>query len=365
MNPQKSEDGAATPVRPATNVTRHQGLRVLAGAFACAVAAYAYSLAFMPDVFTARTVLIPPQQQQTAAVSALSSLGSLAGLANVGTKSPADQLISLLQSETVSSRIVKQFDLQTVYKAELPSDARRGLSERVSISLGKKDGLLFIEVDDLDPKRAAAIANAYVEELREITNRLSLSEAQQRRVFFEKKIDEVKSSLTRAPQALQSSGVDARTMRSDPRIAAEAYARVVAQLSAAELELQGMRQSLADSAPDVIRQSALIARLQQERTKMEQQQAQPGVDSDYTSKYREYKYQEAMYEAYFRQLEIARADEAREGALIQVVDIAAPPERRSKPRRAIIALTAAMLGGMVFGVWQLFRAGVARERATH
>lgn len=359
MIPQKSQDGSTVPSLQA-RVTRHVGFRVIAGAFACAVLAYGYAVVFIPDVFTARTVLIPPQQQQTAAVSALSSLGSLAGLAGGGTKSPADQFISLLQSETVSSRLVKQFNLQAIYKAKLPSDARRGLADRVAISLGKKDGLLFIEVDDVDPQRAADIANAYVEELREITNRLSLSEAQQRRVFFEKKIDEVKSNLASAQQALQSSGVDARTMKSDPRIAAESYARLVTQLSGAELQLQGLRQSLADSSPDVVRQSALISRLRDERAKMERQQSQTVADGDYTSKYREYKYQESMYEAYFRQLEIARADEAREGSLIQVVDVAAPPERRSKPRRSLIALTAAMLGGLMIGIWHLFRAGGPR-----
>jgi capsule polysaccharide export protein KpsE/RkpR len=363
MTSHNLQDGRAMPFLR-MRVMRHVGFRVVSGGCACAVAAYAYSLAFLPDVFTARTVLIPPQQQQTAAVSALSSLGSLAGLASAGTKSPADQLISLLQSETVSTRIVKQFNLQAVYKAKLSSDARRDLADRVAITLGKKDGLLFIDVDDLDPQRAASIANAYVDELREITNRLSLSEAQQRRVFFEKKIEEVKRGLAKAQQALQSSGVDARTMKADPRTAAESYARIAAQLSAAELELQGMRQALVDSAPEVARQSALISKLREEKVKMERQQSQASIDGDYTSKYREYKYQEVMYEAYFRQLEIARADEAREGALIQVVDVALPPERRSKPRRMIIALTAAMLGGMMIGVWHMFRAGGVRARAS-
>src|SRR5574337_890132 len=64
---------------------------------------------------------------------------------------------------------------------------------------------------------------------------------------------------------------------------------------------------------------------------------------DYVSKYREFKYEETLFEIYARQYESSRADEPREGALIQVVDPASPPERKSKPKRALTAAIAALV----------------------
>jgi uncharacterized protein involved in exopolysaccharide biosynthesis len=308
------------------------------------LALLAYGIAWLlPPTFTARTVFLPPQQQQSAAASALANLGALAGLAggSMGIKTPADQYVALMQTVTIENVLIDRFKLMVVYDARYRESARKELESNTRIAVGKKDGLISVEVDDKDAQRAADIANAYVDELRKLTDRLALTEAQQRRVFFEAQMQQTRDRLTKAQQTLQASGFDVGAIKAEPRAAAEGYARLQAEVTAAEVRLQTIRRSLADSAPEVQQQQAALSALRGQLQKLEAATPRDsGPGADYVSKYREFKYQETLFELFSRQYELARLDESREGALIQVVDKAAPAERRSKPRRALIALGA-------------------------
>ena len=137
--------------------------------------------------FTAVTTFMPPQQAQSGAASALAALGPLAGLAGgaIAASNTGDRYVALMQSVTVSDRLIERFKLMEVYESKFRVDARKDLSKNVRISLGKKDGLINVEVDDTNPQRAADIANRYVDELRRVTAGLAVTEAQQRRMFFE------------------------------------------------------------------------------------------------------------------------------------------------------------------------------------
>jgi uncharacterized protein involved in exopolysaccharide biosynthesis len=303
----------------------------------------------LPPIFTAQTVIMPPQQQNGAA-AALGALGALGALAGGGLKNSTDQYIGLMQSATVSDRLIDRFKLMQVYDVQYRMDARRLLLKNVAINGGKKDGLITVAVDDEDPQRAADIANAYVDQLRQMTNTLAVSEAQQRRQFFEHKLGETKERLTQAQVALQAGGFNSGALRAEPKAAAEGYARVRAELTAAEIKLQTLRSALADGAPEVRQQQIVVTALRTELSRQEKTEQVVDNDPGYISRYREYKYQETLFELYAKQFELARADEGREGALIQVVDVATAPEKKSKPQRALLALGAAFLAGFVLAV---------------
>jgi uncharacterized protein involved in exopolysaccharide biosynthesis len=324
---------------------------LLAAALAVAVS---YAL---PSRFTAQTSFLPPQQQQSAASSALASLGTLAGIAGgaAGLRSAADQYVALLQSVTVADRIVDAFELKRVYDEELRVDTRRKLETRVRISSNKKDGLIYIEVDDEDPARAASMANRYVDELRRVTAELAITEAQQRRQFFQKQLEQTKQRLAAAQLALQQSGVDQGVLRAEPRAAAEAYARLRAEMTAAEMRLAALRGNLTEDAPEVRTQQGVVGALRAQLAKTEQPRAEGG-GADFISRFREFKYQETLLELFARQFELARVDEAREGALIQVVDPAAPPERKSWPKRGIVAVATFLVVLLLFAAGLLLRA---------
>jgi len=326
---------------------------VLALPIGAALVAFACTF-LIPRTYTARTTLIPPPQQQSAAASALASLSALSGLVGniAGSKTTGDQFVSLMQSVQVQDRIIDRFKLMDVYEVEYREQARRELGHNVRIALGKKDGFIAVETDAETPKLAADMANQYVEELRRLAGGLALTEAKQRRVFFEGELQKTRVLLTQAQQSLQRSGIGAGAIKTEPRAAAEGYATLRASATAAEVRLQTLLRSLAETAPEVQQQRALLGALRTELGKIEQTDTS-GADADYIGRYREFKYQETLFDLLAKQYELARIDESREHALIQVVDAATPPERASGPRRVLIAAVAAAATLVVLGLWFL------------
>lgn len=330
---------------------------LIAAPLLAGLASLALTTFVIEPTFTARTSFLPPQQQQSSAASALASLGALSGLAGLAggaVKSPADQYVALMQSATVADRLIDEFKLIDVYEADFRVDARKDLKNNVHISVGKKDGLITVEVDDKSRERAAALANRHVEELRRMTGLLAITEAQQRRVFFEAQLEQTRDRLTQAQLALQGSGFSAGALKAEPKAAAEGYAKLRAEATATEVRLQALRRGLADNTPEVQQQLAALTALRTQLAKTEAA-TDPNGGPDYVGKYREFKYQETLFELFARQYEMARIDESREGALIQVVDVAAPPERKSAPKRALIAVATTLAALLLLGMWVLVR----------
>lgn len=352
-----------------------QGRRIVGVSLLCGVLALGGSYLVAPT-FTAATVVLPPQQQQSLAASALSSLGGLAGLAGAaagGVKSPLDQHVALLQSTTVADRMIDRFKLAEVYDKELRSDVRKKFWTNLRVAAGRRDGLLTIEVDDREPKRAAEMANAMVDEFRRITSEIAITEAQQRKVFFEKHLVETKDRLTRAQLALQQTGLSSGAIKAEPKAAAEAYAKLRAEYTAAEVRLQAMSTNLTPSAPEVMQQRGLVSGLKAQLDRVERDigQAAEGKDgkdseagANYISRYRDYKYQETLFELFAKQFEMAKVDEGREGGLIQVVDVAQVPDRKSKPKRAFIAAGVSVAVGLLMLILAWLRASAPQDAAS-
>ena len=324
-------------------------LRLLVlGPLAVGIAALGISF-LIPPTYTAKTQFLPPQQQQSSAASMLQSLGSLGGLAGAaaGIKNPADQYISYLKSVSLQDALIERFKLQERYDEKYKVDTRKELTERTTAKSGK-DGLITLEVDDKDPKFAADLANAHVEELSKLLGKLAVTEAQQRRLFFEKQLQRAKDNMVSAEQALRATGVSDAVLKSSPASAVSAVASIKAQITAQEVKLGSMRSYLAETAPEFRQAMSELANLRNQLAKQEKDDPNPqakSTEGDYISKYREFKYQETLYELFAKQYEVARVDEAREGAVIQVLDPAQPPERKSKPKKALIAIIATLATG--------------------
>lgn len=345
--------------------------RVCGGALLCGALAFGAASLVAPS-FTARTTFLPPQQAQSSgAAAALSSLGALGALAGgVGMKTPADQYASMALSRTVSDQIIDQFELMKVYDEKLRDDVRKELGENVRVLIGKKDGLITIEVDDKSPERATKMANAYVGRLRALADTLAVTEAQQRRRFFEQQLTMTRDRLTQAQVALQGSGYSQGVLKAEPKAAAELYARLRAELTAATVKLETLGSMLTDRAPELQQQRALVQALRTQITNVEQKSDAPvsgagsaGSDAGYIGKYREFKYQETLFELFARQYEMARVDEAREGGLIQVLDEAVVPERKSKPKRGLLAAGVAAAVLVLLSAWTVMaQIGAALRR---
>jgi uncharacterized protein involved in exopolysaccharide biosynthesis len=344
-------------------------LRLLVlGPLAVGLLALGYSFTIAPT-FTSKTQFLPPQAQQSAAASMLASLGSLGGFAGAaaGLKNPADQYLAYMKSVTLQDALIERFKLQERYEAKTKTDTRLALTGAVRVASGK-DGLMSVEVDDKDPQFAADLANAHVEELRKLLGKLAVTEAQQRRLFFEKQLTQAKENLALAEVALKATGISSSVLKSNPVSAVAAVAALKAQVTAQEVKVGAMRGYLAETAPDFKQAMNELANLRSQLAKQEKDEPSSPAASgaggakdtgDYITKYREFKYQETLFELFSKQFEIAKVDESREGAVIQVIDVAEAPERRSKPQKAVIAMIATLASGFALLLFVFVRQALA------
>ncbi len=315
----------------------------------------------MTPIFTAKTVMMPPQQQQSGAASALASLGALAGLAGAaaGVKSPDEMYIAFMQSESLQRAVIEKLGLKERYNAKTMMDAKSALKGMVRIISDKKAGLITIEVDDKDPEFAAKLANTHVEELRNLMGKLAVTDAQQRRVFFEQQIAKTQEELAQAEAnfraAKEKSGMQVTAVIAEGSVRASAEMR--GQIAAKEVQMQAMSRFATPQNPDVQRLGSELGALRSQLAKIEQgsggEERTSPLQQLAVKSYRDIKAREAMMGVLVAQYESARVDESREGPLIQVVDAAQTPERKSKPKRAIIVLVSAF-AGLFFGVLVAF-----------
>jgi tyrosine-protein kinase Etk/Wzc len=340
---------------------------------AVAVVASALSLA-LPNVYTATTKLLPPQQAQSGAGALLAQLGGAGGLAAgmAGITAPGDMYLGMLKSRTVADKLISRFDLKRKYETDSQEKARLRLGGNTVLTSGK-DGMISIDVDDKDPKFAAQLANGYVDELQRLTSTLAITEASQRRMFFERQLETAKDNLAKVEMSLKGA-MDTRgviSVDSESRAILETAARLKAQVSAKEIQLDSMRAFVTSENQEFRRAAEELSSLRSELAKLQGGRAGPGASAP-TSKaglqniqlMRDLKYYQMLYELLAKQYEVARLDEAKEPALIQVLDPAVVPEFKSKPKRALIVLGAALMAGFAALAWAFFSEAKRRAMAV-
>lgn len=341
-------------------------------AFVAAFAGLVAALLLTP-IYTARTTLLPPQQSANASSAMAASLGALAATAGVGAafKTPEDLYVGLLKADSVADALIERFKLKERYEQAAMVDTRSALTRNVRVSADRKSTLISVEADDKDPVFAAQLANAYAEELRKLLGRIAVTDAQQRRVFFEQQMNKAKDELGRAElavrQAQDQSGLVSVDAQTQTMIGAAAQIR--GQIVAREVQVQALRPYAGPENPDLKRLLSELASLRSQLDRMEGggavregKSADPKDALANVRLFRELKYQEAIYSAMLQQFQLAKADEARHAPLLQQVDVALPPDRKSKPRRAFI-VAGALLFGLLLGIMFAFlRRAVRRAK---
>ena len=337
-----------------------------------AVLAVIYAL-LQPNIYTAKTVILPPQQGASTASMLLGQLGGLAGLAGgaAGIKSPNDLHIGMLKSRTIADVLIKRFDLQTLWEEKTRQATRKALEDSTVIASGK-DGFITIEYSDKDPQFAATIANAYVEELDRLNSTLAVTEASRKRLFFERQLKGSRANLDAAENALKQTQERTGLIQLEKQGGAiiEAVANVRAQIAAKEVELAAMGAFATPQNPDYRQIQQVIVGLRAQLAKLEANSAGsdikvptgklPETGLEFLRKTREFKYQETLFELLSKQFEIAKIDEAKDASLIQVVDKALVPEQKSKPKRSLIVILATMMAFFIGVLLAFFKEAAAR-----
>jgi uncharacterized protein involved in exopolysaccharide biosynthesis len=317
----------------------------------------------LPNRYTATTQLLPPQGSPSAVSAVLGQFGELASLAGRDMlRNPSALFVVLLRSRTIADRLIFRFDLAKVYAKKRASDCRVVLESHTQIE-SSKEGVIVIRVDDQDPGRAAGLANGYVEELVRMNEKLAVGEAARRRLFFEGQLEQASGQLANAEDALKRAQETSGVIQLDTQAKAllESIAALRVRIIAKEVQLREARTYGGDQHPDVVRTEQELAVLRQELARLQQQgggapaevgaSRLPSAGLEYVRRLREVKYREAVFEMLAKQLEAARIDEAKEGALIQVLDPAVVPERKSGPDRLLLVAMAALSGLLLTLSW--------------
>jgi uncharacterized protein involved in exopolysaccharide biosynthesis len=324
-------------------------------------------IAFLiPKRYESTARLMPPDNQSSsglamaaAAMSGTVGAGGLGGIAGdlLGLKSTSDVFVGILGSRTAQEKLIQQFDLKKLYGTRSMEDARRALAEHTGISVDRKSQIISITVTDRSPQRAAAMGQAYVEELNRLVAELSTSSARRERVFLEGRLQAVSQDLEAAEKefsqfASKNTAID---VKEQGKAMVEAAAVLQGQLIAAQAQYEGLREIYTDNNPRVRSAKARIDELQRQLEKLggkdessTNASSQPGdsmypsirklplLGVTYADLYRHTKIQEAVLETLTKQYELAKVQEAKEIPTVKVLDTANTPDKKSFPPRLLI-----------------------------
>lgn len=344
-------------------------------------AGIALILAFaLPPSYTATVIILPPQgntsmssmlaSQPAGVGSAVSGMaGSMLGMKNIN-----DMYVSVLKSRTVEDAVIQRYGLQSEYRNAYLAETRKALERHTKIDGSTKDGLIRLNFSDRNSNRAAEIANGYIEQFRDLSEHLAITEASQRRVVFENQLEKTKIDLENADEALKRTQLSTGMVQVDGQARAmiESAARLRAQIVAKEVQIEAMRSYAGDENPALTQAQTELDGLREQFNKLVGSKGGsaddlflpkgevPQARLEYVRRLRDVKYYEAIFDVLAKQLELAKLDETREGALIQIVDPAVPPEQKSFPKRGLFTLAGLALGFTLGIMLALLEGGLAR-----
>ena len=320
----------------------------------------------LPLRYTAAIAVLPPQQSSSGAglLAQMASAqgGGLAALAGAGfnVKNQNDMYVAMFRSRTVEDAMVQRFDLVKLYKVRRVSDARMIFEERSTVVAGLKDGIIRASVDAATPQMAADMANAYLSEFQKLASGIATTEAGQRRLFFDQQLEDAKNQLSQAEQDLKRTELTTGFVQPDSQARAmmESAATIQGEITARQVQLQGVSTYATESNPQTVVLRNEIAELRAQLSKLTGNSSSendlfvpkgkvPDAALDYVRKLREVKYRETLFQALATQFQLAKLDEAKQGTVFQVIDRAIPPDKRSYPHRSVIVLMFTFLGFLV------------------
>ncbi len=326
----------------------------------------------IPNEYTAETVVLPPSQNSSMAAGLLSQFAGNSALATMasstlGIKNPDDIYVSLFRTRTVEDAMIQRFDLEKRYRTKTMVDTRKKFEKLATVTLGPKDGLIRIDVRDKDPKIAAEMANAYVDDYRKLSANLAITEATRRRMFFQQQLADAQKNLAKSEEAFKQAEQTTGMLQIDSQARAliESATALRAQIVGLQAQIEGMKSYATADNPTMVVARQQLATLQAQLAQLGGNTQDPDslivpkgkipqASLEYIRHYRDLRYSETITELLAKQYEMAKLDEARQGALIQVADVAVPPDKKSSPRRLLIAITAFLAALLFTGLWAIF-----------
>jgi len=309
----------------------------------------------LPSIYSSKAMVLPTSEEKSIRNAMLSQMGGLAVLAGeaLGGGSMSDLYVGMLKSDAVKDPVIDRLKLMDVYGNNDREDTYRDLDKRVSIVSGKKDGIISIIAEDEDPKRAAEIANAHVEELGKLAVRMNVTGAAQNRSFLEERLSRAKADLAKAEDNLKEfqSRNKAVQVNAQAEASIKGVAEMRAQLALQEVQLATLRRRFTDSKQEVKNLATSVAGLRGQIAKLEgtgdngsipSVGSVPAIGQTYARLMREFKIQETLVELLTKQYELTSISEANDVSPVQVLQKGRVPNKAIKPKRGFIIVMATL-----------------------
>lgn len=320
----------------------------------------------LPKIYVSTASILPPQSEGGLDMASRFS-SELSGLAGgfLGGKSTGDLWVGILNSHRIFDAIIERFGISDRYGTATVDDARTALKGVVQIEKAKKGDIISVTVEDKDPKMAASIANAFVEELDRVNRSLVMSAGQRMRTFVEARLKEAKEALVRTEEEVRSFQDRNRAVKLDDQSKAiiGAIGSIKGLLMAKEVELQTLLSFATSNNPQAQLLKSEIEGLHERLNELEEGKSplggastkdifiptahMPNLNLQYMRLLREARIQETLFGLLTQQYEMARIQEAKDTPTIQVLDVAKAPEKRSKPNRRKIVLLSTVSAGLL------------------
>jgi capsule polysaccharide export protein KpsE/RkpR len=354
------------------SLLRHKRF-IVGGTFGVAIMTLSVCFIVSP-IYTGLTTVLPPQQSASSASFPSQLLSQVGGAASMllGSALPTtsgDLFVGLLEDNSILDPVIDRFDLMSYYDIDTRVETRKMITDNVlKAEKDSKSGIVSISVDDKDPQRAADMANMFADELKKVVEGFTVSEASIRRIFFDRELQKAHEELSKAEEDMQAFQEKTGTLKIEEQAAAvlQGVALLKANIVSKEVQLQVMRTYATPSNPDLKKFEEELRALQEQLKKQEQKQELfsanalmplgqiPSLGVEYVRKQRDCKYREAVYQIVAQQYQTARLDEAREALVVQVIQKATPPDKKTKPRAALVTALSVVLGAGFFTIAALF-----------
>lgn len=228
-----------------------------------------------------------------------------------------------------------------------------------------------MSVEDEDPQVAADMANFYVANLDRLNRTVTVSKAGQNRAFLERRLGETMESMSKAEEALRDFQAKNKTVavEAQAKVMIEAAAMIQGQITAQEVQMQVMGGYLSPDNPDLARIRSNVDELKKQLATMGSGKDAKGILSSdrlhpamvavpdlalqFGRLFRQVKVQETIFTLLTSQHEQAKIAEARDTPTVQVLDLAIPADKRTRPRVLLNTVVAGVLA-LVIGTFTAF-----------
>lgn len=317
----------------------------------------------LPNIYKSSAKILPPQSL-SALPPQLSSAISDIPITIPGKTDYSALYSQLVKTNDVIDYAIEKNNLREVYKTKDKEETREKVLDNIIVETDKKSGIITISYLSKDPELSYKVVVSLLEGLKRLNDRLAITQASQKRLFYEQQLNNAKEALIRSEEELRRFQLKTGSIKIDEELkgVVEEISTIRARISANEVKLKVLQSYATPQNPEY---KALLDETNALKEQLSKLQSRLPSDDDallstskasrygieYIRKMREFKYNESLYEILLKQYEFAKLEEAKDPTIIQIIENPEIPLKKFKPKRRYIVVISTFVAFMLSILW--------------